>query len=142
MTDATINKSIFIAAPRETVWEYLTKKEKLAEWFHPAPNDLTQGNDYALVKILDDGATDKLCWGTVLKMEPHSRMVWSFTVKPLNGAMTTVTWMLEEVTGGTKLSMTHEGIEAAAGEGAWGMLSALDAGWDEHLARFRTSAAS
>ncbi len=141
MADTTINKSIFVAAPRETVWAYLTEKEKLAEWFHPAPSDLSEGEDYALVKILDDGATDKLCWGTVLKMDPPSHMVWSFTVKPLNGAMTTVTWQLEEVNGGTKLTLEHEGIEAAAGEGAWGMLSALDAGWDEHFARLRTSAA-
>lgn len=142
MAETTINKSIFLAAPRETVWAYLTEKDKLAEWFHPAESDLSQGNDYALVKIADDGATDKLCWGTVLKMEPHSSMVWSFTVKPLDGAMTTVTWHLEEVNGGTKLSLVHEGIEAAAGDGAWGMLSALDVGWEEHLARFRTSAAA
>ncbi|MGI9401694.1 MAG: SRPBCC family protein [Rhizobiaceae bacterium] len=141
MADAVINKSIFIAASRETVWAYLTEKEKLAEWFHPAPNDLSEGNDYALVKILDDGATDNLCWGTVLKMEPPSKMVWSFTVKPLGGAMTKVTWHLEEVNGGTKLSLEHEGIGAAAGEGAWGLLSALDEGWNEHLAKLRASAA-
>ena len=41
MSTSTINKSIFLAASREVVWDYLTDKDKLGEWFHPAAANLT-----------------------------------------------------------------------------------------------------
>ena len=119
------------------MWAFLTEKEKLALWFHLAESDLALGQDYALIQKAEDGAVTKLCRGTVLEMDKPSRLVYSFTIKPLGGAMTTVTWTLEEVRGGTKLSLRHEGISKAAGEAAMGLLMALDEGWDKHLASLR-----
>jgi uncharacterized protein YndB with AHSA1/START domain len=138
MTDAIITKSIFFMASRETVWAFLTEKEKLALWFHPAEADLVKGEDYALISEADDGSVTRQCWGRVLEMEKPSRLVYTFTVKPLGGEMTTVTWILEEAYGGTKLSLRHEGIGKAAGDAAMGLLMALDAGWDKHLASLRS----
>lgn len=141
MTDATITKSAFFSASRETVWSFLTEREKLALWFHPAEADLAEGEEYALIQKADDGTTTKQCWGTVLQMDRPSHLVYSFTIKALGGAMTTVSWTLEEVHGGTKLSLKHEGIGAAAGDAAMGLLMALDAGWDKHLASLRSATA-
>jgi uncharacterized protein YndB with AHSA1/START domain len=90
MPDSTIVKTVFFDAPRETVWSFLTEKDKLAQWFHPTEADLAQGQDYALIDRADDGSTVRQCWGTVVQMEPPARLVYSFTVKPLGGAMTTV----------------------------------------------------
>jgi len=140
MTNSLINKSIFLAASRETVWSYLTEEEKLALWFHPADADLVKGRDYALIQQADDGTETKICWGDVLSMQKPSSLVYTFTVKPLNGAMTTVSWTLEEIHGGTKLSLKHEGIGEAAKDVAFGPLMALDKGWDEHLAKLRSTA--
>lgn len=142
MTQTTITKSIFLKAPREVVWAFLTEKEKLALWFNPAEADLALGAEYALLGADKDGNAEKICWGEVLEMEKPTRLVYSFTVKPLAGAMTKVTWDLQDVTvgtnlKGTKLSLTHEGISAAAGEAAMGLLLALDAGWDAHLLDLR-----
>ena len=137
MSDATITKTVFLAASRETVWSYLTHKDKLAKWFHPAHADLAEGQDYALIGRAEDGSTVNLCWGRVVRMDPPACLVYSFTVKPLGGAMTMVSWTLEEVHGGTKLTLKHEGVDAAAGDAALGLLLALDAGWDEHLGKMR-----
>lgn len=137
-TDATITKTVILAASRETVWAFLTKKDKLAEWFHQADADLAAGKDYALIANGDDGKPDKQCWGTVIDMDPPSKLVWTFTVKPLNGVMTTVTWTLEEICGGTKLTLVHEGLDAARGT-PFGLMQALDAGWDEHFGRLRNA---
>ncbi len=142
MTPKTITKSIFLKAPREVVWAFLTEKEKLALWFNPAEADLALGAEYALLGPDKDGNAEKICWGEVLEMEKPTRLVYSFTVKPLAGAMTKVTWDLQDVTvgtnlKGTKLSLTHEGISEAAGEAAMGLLLALDAGWDAHLLDLR-----
>ncbi len=141
MTDDTLAKTAFFAASRETVWSFLTEKDKLGLWFHPADADLEDGKPYALIKTQEDGSTAKICWGTVLHMVRPSLLVWSFTVKPLDGAMTTVTWKLEEVHGGTRLSLTHEGVGAAASGAALGLLMSLDSGWDEHLASLRAAMA-
>ncbi len=138
MTDPIINKSIFFAAPRETVWAFLTEKDKLSQWFQPAQSDLKANEDYALINTNDAGEVSKIIWGKVLEMDAPSRLVYTFTIKPMGGAMTTVTWQLEQVPGGTKLSLSHAGISAAAGEAAMGLLMALDDGWDKHLASFRS----
>jgi len=139
MSDSTIVKTVFFAAPRETVWSFLTDKDKLAQWFHPAEADLAQGHDYALISTAEDGSRVKQCWGNVVQMDPPALLVYSLTIKPLGGAMTTVSWMLEETNGGTRLTLKHEGIAEAAGESAMGLLMALDAGWDKHLGSLRTA---
>lgn len=147
MTDSknsstTISKTYFFAATRETVWSFLTEKDKLAQWFHPATSDLVEGEDYALIEKDDDGSEGKVCWGTVLTMEKPSSLVYTFTVGPLNGAMTTVTWTLEEIQNGTRLTLRHEGVEKAAGETAIGLLTALDKGWDAHIDSLRDKISS
>ncbi len=134
----TITKTIFIKAPQDVVWEFLTKKDKLALWFHPAESDLQLDRDYALVEAGTDGEFRKLCWGQVLEMRPPSHMLWSFTVQPLQGAMTTVQWTLDTVPGGTRITLIHRGVSKAAGEAAMGLLMALDKGWDEHFSAMRT----
>jgi len=136
MSTTTITKSIFLATTRETVWSYLTDKDKLGEWFHPAANHLEEGKPYTLLADANDGES-KMCWGDVLSAEKPSFLSYSLTVKPLGGAMTTVSWTLEEAAGGTRLTLVHEGIAEAAGDAALGLIMALDAGWDEHFAKFR-----
>ncbi|WP_299860300.1 SRPBCC domain-containing protein [uncultured Hoeflea sp.] len=141
MSNATIEKSLILNASPETVWAYLTDKDKLGAWFYAAKVDLEPGQDYVLVDNPEAGSTDRKCWGTVLEMTPCTHLKYTFTINPLNGSLTTVTWKLEPVRGGTKLSLVHEGIEAAAGEAAMGLLFGLDSGWDRHLANLRASLA-
>lgn len=132
----TINKSIFLAADRETVWQYLTDKDKLGEWFHPAADHLVEGEPYALLSDAGDSES-KMCWGDVLTANKPSSLIYTFTVKPLGGATTTVSWTLEDAAGGTRVTLVHEGIGEAAGDAALGLLMALDKGWDEHFAKLR-----
>jgi len=141
MTDTTISKSIFLSAAREIVWQFLTDKDKLGLWFHPAESNLIEGQDFALVKTEDDGSTTKMCWGTVTAMNEPSSLTYTFTIKPFGGTMTTVTWTLEEILGGTKLSLKHVGLGEAAGDAAMGLLLALDGGWDKHLTALRSASA-
>ena len=139
MSNPVLHKTVFLAATAETVWSFLTEKDKMAQWFNPSnipsDTDLALGEDFAIMSDAD--TTAKLCWGTVTEMEPPNRLVYQFTVKPLGGAMTTVTWTLKEEHGGTLLTLEHEGIAEAAGEATFGLLSGLDAGWDNYLGNFR-----
>lgn len=137
MSNTTLIKTYIFAATRETVWSFLTEKEKLEKWFHPATADLKEGEDYALVKIHGDGTEVRQCWGTVLKMDKPNKLIYSFTVEGLKGALTTVIWELDEIPDGTKLTLRHEGIEEAAGDAAMGLLLGLDKGWDKHVDSLR-----
>jgi len=140
MSDTSIMKTIFLNADAETVWAFLTDKDKLAEWFHAADSDLEEGREYALAGQADDGTSAKKCWGSVLEAKRPEKLVYTFTIEPFSGAMTTVTWLLAEASGGTRLTLEHDGISEAAGAAALPLLMALDAGWDAHLARLRVAA--
>jgi len=73
-------------------------------------------------------------------MKPPSKLVTTFVIDPFQGNETTVTWELHKAAGGTRLSLSHEGIAEATGEAALHLLTALDNGWDKHLDDLRTEA--
>jgi len=137
MNNTTLFKTVFLAAKQETVWAFLTNKDKLGEWYHPADDDLSEGNDYTLFSNNDDGQKTKIVWGYVKEMDPYSKLVTTFCITPFAGKETVLTWSLESVAGGTLLSLAHDGIEAATGDQAMHILGALDKGWDDHFARLR-----
>lgn len=133
----TINKSVFIAASRETVWAYLTQKDKIALWFHQADADFVEGKEYRFThKGQDD---NPVIWGKIITMDAPNKLVYTFAIEQFGEATTTVTCLLEEAITGTKLSLIHEGIAEATGPMATQLLAALDSGWDEHLDDFRQS---
>lgn len=137
----TIQKTVFFNASRETVWAFLTEKDKLGQWFHPPEKNLAEGEDYTLIRTDGDGTQAPIIWGRVISMEPPNKLVTSFIITPFGGAETIVTWVLEEAAGGTRLSLTHEGVAEAAGPETLRMLMSLDRGWDEHLETMRKAAA-
>lgn len=137
MSNDRMTKTIFLDATRETVWGFLTEADMLAKWFHRAAADLAEGEDY---QLLGEGGQPQ-CWGTVTRMQPPESLTYSFTIGPANGAMTTVTWLLDEIAGGTRLTLHHDGISTIEGS-PLGLFVALDKGWDQHLGRLREGVAA
>lgn len=136
MTDTALEKSIYLKATPAQVWAYLTDPDKLALWFHKPQQALVEG-DY---EMFGTESGDKLMWGKVLVAEPFKRLEYTFTITPMGDKTSTVKWALEDVPGGTKLMLRHEGLPQGAD--AFGLTLALDKGWDDHLARMRASAHS
>lgn len=134
MSDVVLRKSIYLRAAPQQVWAYLTDPEKLAIWFHKPASTLKAGN----YEMFGAESGDRLMWGEVLVAEPFKRLEYTFTIAPMGDATSTVKWTLEEVPGGTNLSMRHEGLPQGAE--AFGLTLALDKGWDDHLARMREDA--
>ncbi|MFV1599138.1 MULTISPECIES: SRPBCC family protein [unclassified Phaeobacter] len=134
MTDTILRKSIYLRATPAQVWAYLTEPEKLAIWFHKPQNPLVEGP----YEMFGTESGKRLMWGEVLLAEPFTRLDYSFTIAPMGDGTSTVSWTLEEVPGGTNLSLTHTGLPQ--GVEAFDLLLALDKGWDEHLGRMRASA--
>lgn len=132
MADTIIRKSIFLNASKEQVWAYLTDPDKLEIWFHKPKSPLTAGKEYAMYGA-ESGA--KLMWGEVIRATPFDALEYTFTIAPMGEATSTVKWTLEDVAGGTRLSLEHTGLPQGAD--AFGLTLALDKGWDEHISRMR-----
>jgi len=135
----SISKSVFFNASPETVWEFLVDKDKLGVWYHPAKANLELGEDYVLLEGDGSGGMKKIVWGRVLEMDKWAKLVTTFCIAPFDGKETTVTWIINEVAGGTRLSLTHEGIAEATGSSVIKFLTALDDGWDKHFSKLRTA---
>lgn len=136
MSAIKIVKTLFLKAPPEHVWKFLTQADQLALWFHRARTDLVEGGDYILETNSYGKEGNKMCWGKVLEMKKPERLVHTFTHNFLQEVETTCTWTLEAVEGGTILTLTHEGWDKVE-EGAFGMAANHDTGWDEHFSRLR-----
>jgi len=135
MTDRIIRKSIFLNADRQTVWAYLTDPDKLAIWFHAPKTPLAEGQP---MQMFGADSGDLLMWGDVIVTREHEYLEYTFIIKPMGDAISTVKWTLIEVAGGTQLSLEHIGLPQNAE--SYGLTLALDKGWDDHLARMRTDA--
>ncbi len=136
MSKLKIVKNVFLKAPPEHVWKFLTEADQMALWFMRGEKDLVEGGDYALVSNSHGKEGDRNCWGKVLELKKPERLVHTFTHAQLEGAETKCTWTLEPVKGGTILTLVHEGWEAFDGE-PFVMAAEHDKGWDEFLGRLR-----
>ena len=134
MTANTLRKTVYLKAAKEQVWSYLTDPDKLAIWFHKPERVLKAGDDYTMFGTTSG---DKLMWGKVIRADPHDHLEYTFTIAPMGDAVSTVKWALEDVPGGTRLSLEHSGLPEGAE--AFGLTLALDKGWDDHIARMRAS---
>ncbi|MDV7143191.1 SRPBCC domain-containing protein [Tropicimonas sp. TH_r6] len=135
MTEITLNKTIFLPADKARVWAFLTDPEKLAAWFHKPAVPLGEGTSY---EMFGTQSGERLMWGEVISARPHDYLEYTFEIAPLQGHATRVAWTLEAVPGGTRLSLVHSGLPE--GEAGFGLVLALDEGWDSHLGRLRTNA--
>lgn len=133
MNKSEIIKTLFLPVSIQVAWGYLTEADKLAKWFHAPKKDLEAGQPYTLYGT-ESG--DKICWGTVTKMEPHTLLAYSFSVKPFPSLVTEVEWHLDEIEGGTRITLHHSGMVGVGADGL-NMLMAVDGGWDGHFSQMR-----
>ena len=98
-----IKKSIFVDAKPVTVWSYLTDKCRLGEWYHPAEQHLTDGAPYSLYRTDDAGERVGQIRGTVLEMQPFTKLVITFVIAPMGEHESTITWSLNAVDGRHKI---------------------------------------
>lgn len=79
-----------------------------------------------------------MLWGEVLEAVKPERLVYTFRYHgQQDGLDSRVEWTLEELSGGTKLTLVHRCAGDAAEE-IWKESKDTDAGWDDHLVRLRS----
>lgn len=105
-----------LRAPRELVFEAITKPEHFAVWFGTAEVEVPQeslmmdvrpGGAFRAVMVLPDG--NRINWaGEYKTVEPPSHLSMTLTDQPGDDAGLPVLFDLEEVDEGTRLTISQE----------------------------------
>lgn len=105
-----------LSAPRELVFEAITRPEHFAVWFGTAAVEVPQdsltmdvrpGGAFRAVMVLPDG--NRINWAGEYKVvEPPSHLAMTLTDQPGDDAGLPVLFDLEEVDGGTQLTIRQD----------------------------------
>jgi len=125
-----IKKEYVFNHPIDRVWNAISKEEEISTWFINADFKPEVGYEYTFFSNgEDEDCTD--IQGVVKESNPY-KLSYTWVVKGTS-AVTTVTWLLEEVDSGTKLYLEHSGISNYEGETAVKMFESFNGGWDNCL---------
>ena len=109
-----IKHDYFFAHPIETVWEYLTNSELMAQWLMKNDFQPIVGHDFQFrtgpIPSLD---FDGIFYCKVLEVNPFDQLSYSWTSGPGDGKITldsVVTWKLEPMDNGTEVFLEHSGF--------------------------------
>ncbi len=110
-----IERTLLLPVPRERVWRAITQPAELSKWFAPQCDfTLTVGNDIKLT--WESGAVSR---GVIEDIDPPHRFSFRWHAKPTVFTdpltpenSTRVTFRLEAVESGTRLTVTESGFAA------------------------------
>ena len=107
-------KSVVIRAPRSRVWNALTKMEHFSKWFRVTSSDEFTAGTRVNMRSTYPGYEHIDFWVDVVEVEAERRFAWRWIPgDPKDGPMdpndrpTLVVFELEDVAGGTKVTVTE-----------------------------------
>ncbi len=101
-----IRRSVVVAADREKVWRAITRPEHFSKWF----GDQVQFERLAAGEVMTFFEEDYP--GTIAAVEPPERFAFYWTAETGYPVETLVTFHLETVPEGTRITVTETGFEA------------------------------
>jgi uncharacterized protein YndB with AHSA1/START domain len=114
-----VERSIWIAAPRERVWMAITDPIQLESWFSPGTSwKLTALEVGGRLFIPDPETGDETNVQVIQIVDPPQHFVThSLPVSP--GSSEVTAYLLQEEGGGTRLTITNSGYELLPDDGRW-----------------------
>ena len=148
-TTDRIEKEIVLRAPRSRVWRALANAEEFGAWFGMklegafAPGGRVHGH------ITLPGHGQVTIEMAIERMDPESRMAYRWHPYAVESGVdysseptTLVEFQLEEVTGGTQLTVVESGFDRIPAARRAEALRMNDAGWAEELENIARHVAS
>jgi uncharacterized protein YndB with AHSA1/START domain len=142
VTTDRIEKQIVLRAPRARVWRALADAEEFGRWFgcrfegEFSPGRKVQGT------ITDPPGYEELEWDVLIeRMEPERLLSFRWhpgsdpDVDDSNSPRTLVSFTLEEVPEGTRLTLVESGFDALPPERRARAFSDNEQGWAEQMGR-------
>jgi uncharacterized protein YndB with AHSA1/START domain len=119
--NTAVNAEIFIAAPRERIFQALTDPKQAAQWwghgdkyrFSQFEMDVRVGGRWSCSGTSTSMGTNIAVHGEFLEIDPPRRLcyTWMSSWMP---TVTEVLWELDQQNGGTLLKLTHTGFAGNA----------------------------
>lgn len=124
MEKMTIERSIWINAPRERVWLAVTDPAQIMAWFAPG-TDLLMNDGKVSIRMGETYVDVAL----VEVIDPPRQL----TTRSLPDKLIATTYTLEEENGGTRFTVTEVGLESLAESERQGRYEQDGAGWEMAL---------
>jgi uncharacterized protein YndB with AHSA1/START domain len=132
MQTTALERSIWINAPRERVWQAIIEPQQFARWFLPAMPGVQVSRDAAGKLALDMGGM--LADFAILEgITPPQRV----TCRSLPDLLLATTYTLAEENGGTRVTISMTGFESLPEGERQDRLSLSGAAWEEALANLK-----
>ncbi|MBZ0282135.1 MAG: SRPBCC domain-containing protein [Anaerolineae bacterium] len=128
MDSVKIERSIWIAAPRERVWQAISDPAQITQWFSPG-TAIQQNGDRISIRM---GETDVEVAIIVVNDPPRQ-----FATRNLPEMTITTTYTLDEENGGTRFTVTETGLETLSPEARQSRLEQDGAAWERVLANLQ-----
>jgi uncharacterized protein YndB with AHSA1/START domain len=117
LVDGSVVASVEIARAPERIFQALASREIIDWWVNPGVFDTREWSGDVRVggawsaSGMARGAPYTLV-GEFLEVDPPRKLVQTWQMKGMPGAPSTVTYMLETIPGGTRLTVRHSGLAA------------------------------
>lgn len=99
-----------VNASVEDVWNALTDKSKMKEWYFDIPDfELGVHNEFNFYEPGD--ARKYHHHGEILEIEPNAKLKHTWSYPEFSKEKTLVKWELEQDGDGTNVTLTHKGLE-------------------------------
>lgn len=137
MVQDVISKEHVFSHQIDKIWSAISRAEEISVWFIKADFKPEVGYNYTFTSSEEQGCTQ--ITGEVKEATPYT-LVYTWMVEGTN-TETTVTWKLEQVSEGTKLSLEHSGISNYPDEPtAVNFFNSFNGGWDNCISELSSYA--
>lgn len=117
------------------VWKALTDKNQMKEWYFDIEDfQLKESAEFNFTVSFEGKEFHHHC--VIKEIIPEKKFVHTWSYPDMSKGDSVVTWELEPVDKGTKLTLTHRGIETFAGTGEEFNRESFEDGWEEILGTY------
>lgn len=128
MQKVGVERSIWINAPRDRVWQAILQPDQLAQWFLPPALGAQMKRDEKGMLFVSMGGMDiPVALTEVVKESSQLR------TRSVPDMLLTTTYTLEDEKGGTRLTITMGGFDALSEQAAQERLGPSGAAWEKAL---------
>jgi uncharacterized protein YndB with AHSA1/START domain len=106
----TATRSMVIKAEQARVWRAITEAAQISQWFDGSMTWEFAAKAGEKITFYSNG--DVIGYGKVITVEPMERFAFQWTPEPGNPVESLVTFHLERVAEGTRVTITEAGFEA------------------------------
>ena len=126
--------SVKVNAPVHKVWNALTNKEQMKNWYFDIPDfELKEGNAFNFYEPGEERKFHHHC--EIAEVVPQEKLKHSWTYPDISKEKTLVKWELKPESEGTVVTLTHKGLENFHHLGEDFYPESFQKGWEEIIGK-------